>query len=88
MILALGVYPQLVLGRSRDATVSKVPSADASRWLSDERHSPRVHPVTPHIDYKGFSPLIAVVGGAMVVLMVGLLRGRAASTAASSRRSR
>jgi NADH-quinone oxidoreductase subunit N len=29
----------------------------------------------PHIDYKGLSPLIAVVAGSVVVLMVGLLRG-------------
>jgi NADH-quinone oxidoreductase subunit N len=29
----------------------------------------------PHIDYKGLSPLFAVAGGSMVVLMVGLLRG-------------
>ncbi|MEA2427286.1 MAG: NADH-quinone oxidoreductase subunit, partial [Thermoleophilaceae bacterium] len=29
----------------------------------------------PHIDYKGLSPLIAVAGGSMVVLMVGLFRG-------------
>ena len=32
-----------------------------------------VHP--PSIDYKQLSPLIAVVGGSMIVLMVGLLRG-------------
>jgi NADH-quinone oxidoreductase subunit N len=31
---------------------------------------------TPHIDYKGLSPLIAVVAGAMIVLMVGLVRGK------------
>jgi NADH-quinone oxidoreductase subunit N len=31
----------------------------------------------PHIDYKGLSPLFAVAGGSMVVLMVGLFRGRA-----------
>jgi NADH-quinone oxidoreductase subunit N len=30
----------------------------------------------PHIDYKALSPLIAVTGGSMVVLMVGLFRGR------------
>jgi NADH-quinone oxidoreductase subunit N len=29
----------------------------------------------PHIDYKGLSPLIAVVAGSVVVLMVGLMRG-------------
>ncbi len=33
-----------------------------------------VHNV-PHIDYKGLSPLIAVVVGSLVVLMVGLFRG-------------
>jgi NADH-quinone oxidoreductase subunit N len=30
----------------------------------------------PHIDFKGLSPLIAVVGGSLVVLMAGLIRGR------------
>ena len=30
---------------------------------------------TPHIDYKGLSPLIAVVAGSLIVLMVGLFRG-------------
>ena len=28
----------------------------------------------PHIDWAGFSPLVALLGGAVVVLMVGLLR--------------
>ncbi len=32
----------------------------------------------PEIDWAGLSPLIALLGGAVVVLMVGLLRGRAA----------
>ncbi|MBX5468786.1 MAG: NADH-quinone oxidoreductase subunit N [Thermoleophilaceae bacterium] len=30
----------------------------------------------PHIDYKGLSPLIALVGGTVLVLMAALLRGR------------
>jgi NADH-quinone oxidoreductase subunit N len=30
----------------------------------------------PEIDYKGLSPLLAVVGGSVLVLMVGLFRGR------------
>jgi NADH-quinone oxidoreductase subunit N len=30
----------------------------------------------PHVDFKGLSPLIAVVGGSLVVLMAGLIRGR------------
>ena len=30
----------------------------------------------PVIDYKELSPLMATVGGSIVVLMVGLLRGR------------
>jgi NADH-quinone oxidoreductase subunit N len=32
----------------------------------------------PHIDWAGLSPLIALLGGAVIVLMVGLLRSRAA----------
>jgi NADH-quinone oxidoreductase subunit N len=31
---------------------------------------------TPHVDYKGLSPLFAVAGGSMLTLLVGLLRGR------------
>jgi NADH-quinone oxidoreductase subunit N len=30
----------------------------------------------PHVDFKGLSPLIAVVGGSLILLMVGLIRGR------------
>ena len=30
----------------------------------------------PEIDYKALSPLLAVLGGSVVVLMVGLVRGR------------
>src|SRR4051812_49716755 len=30
----------------------------------------------PHVDFKGLSPLIAIVGGSLIVLMVGLVRGR------------
>ncbi len=32
----------------------------------------------PHIDWASFSPLVALAGGALVVLMVGLLRGSGA----------
>jgi NADH-quinone oxidoreductase subunit N len=31
---------------------------------------------TPHIDWAGVSPIIALLGGSIVVLMAGLLRGR------------
>ena len=34
----------------------------------------------PEIDYEALSPLMATVGGSIVVLMVGLLRGRAVQT--------
>jgi NADH-quinone oxidoreductase subunit N len=30
----------------------------------------------PHVDFKGLSPLIALVGGSCIVLLVGLIRGR------------
>ena len=30
----------------------------------------------PHLDWAGLSPLVALLGGAIVVLMVGLLRSR------------
>ena len=45
----------------------------------------------PVIDYKELSPLMATVGGSIVVLMVGLLRGRFVqhiAGAAAHRRSR
>jgi NADH-quinone oxidoreductase subunit N len=32
----------------------------------------------PHVDFAGLSPLIAVLGGALLALMIGLLRSRAA----------
>jgi NADH-quinone oxidoreductase subunit N len=35
-------------------------------------------PATPTIDWAGLSPLIALLSGAVIVLMVGLLRSRAA----------
>ncbi len=34
----------------------------------------------PDIDYKALSPLMATIGGSIVVLMVGLLRGRLVQT--------
>jgi NADH-quinone oxidoreductase subunit N len=34
----------------------------------------------PHIDYTGLSPFIALTGGALLVLMLGLLPGRAVRT--------
>jgi NADH-quinone oxidoreductase subunit N len=34
----------------------------------------------PEIDYKALSPLMATVGGSIVVLMVGLMRGRTVQT--------
>src|SRR5580698_6262203 len=30
----------------------------------------------PHVDFAGLSPLIALLGGAVLVLMVGLIRSR------------
>jgi NADH-quinone oxidoreductase subunit N len=35
-----------------------------------------VHLKGPHIDFAGLSPLIALLGGAVLVLMVGLIRSR------------
>jgi NADH-quinone oxidoreductase subunit N len=33
------------------------------------------HFVAPHVDWKAMSPLVAVLGGSVVVLMAGLIRG-------------
>jgi NADH-quinone oxidoreductase subunit N len=35
------------------------------------------HPKGPHIDFAGLSPLLALLGGATIVLLVGLLRSNA-----------
>ena len=37
---------------------------------------PLAHIPTPHVDFAGLSPLIAFLGGAVLVLMVGLLSPR------------
>jgi NADH-quinone oxidoreductase subunit N len=42
-------------------------------------YSPQVattHLKGPHVDFAGLSPLIALLGGAVIVLMVGMLRAR------------
>jgi NADH-quinone oxidoreductase subunit N len=39
-----------------------------------------VHPHGPHIDFAALSPIEALVGGSIVVLLVGLLRSRFART--------
>ncbi len=39
----------------------------------------------PHVDFAGLSPLIALLGGAVVVLLVGLLGSRRARSAARPR---
>ena len=43
----------------------------------------------PHIDFAGLSPIIALLGGAIVVLLVGPARGRvrAPDARAGARRS-
>jgi NADH-quinone oxidoreductase subunit N len=39
------------------------------------------HVTIPHVDYKGIAPLLAVTGGSIAVLMLGLFRARAAHRA-------
>ena len=45
------------------------------------------HLAGPHIDWRALSPFVVLTAGALVVLLVGLLRP-ALSASASSRRSR
>src|SRR5205085_10383421 len=40
-------------------------------------HLAAAHFHAPHMDWKGLSPLIAVLGGSVLVLMLGLVRRRA-----------
>jgi NADH-quinone oxidoreductase subunit N len=39
-------------------------------------HSQLSHFHAPHVDWKGMSPLVAVLGGSVIVLMAGILPGR------------
>ncbi len=92
VIVALGVYPNFVTSRSEDATIAKLrgvggdvtdPALRRPRRAEPRDGSAGGRPMTfiaavtaPEIDYKALSPLMAVLGGSLIVLMVGLLRSR------------
>ena len=46
------------------------------RRRRDAARSSPPSPEAPHIDYAGLSPFFALAGGALLVLLVGLARGR------------
>ena len=71
-------------GRRSATAAQRRRQAVPRAWRREVRTVPRSVAVTsrsrtspaPDIDYKALSPLIAVVGGSIVVLMVGLFRSR------------
>ena len=91
-VVALALYPQFALKRGEHAVAGSLAAAKLSQKQQQVvaetagrtgRHtmSPllavaRAH--APHIDWAGLSPLLALLGGATVVLLAGLLRPRAA----------
>ena len=70
--------PRSRRGRRRRARRPRSAAAD------DRRRDAKA----PHIDWAGLSPLIALLGGATVVLLVGLLRPRVVREARRARCSR
>ena len=105
VILALALYPQFGARsaprrrrrRASAAAAHAVGAAPSSpqRGEADERAAVArapPHAKAPHIDCAGLSPLIALLGGALLVLLVGLLARalgpRARRPAARARRAR
>ena len=77
MIVALGVYPHFVVHRTEKATTAAIAEASDSGAAGGAAMTiPLADVHAPVIDYKALSPLMATVGGSIVVLMVGLFRGR------------
>ncbi len=82
IILALGVYPNFILQRTERGTTSKL-AGHAGRAAPRGRLDPMSAAIqtlaaikAPVIDYKGLSPLIAVTGGSVLVLLVAMFPGR------------
>ena len=61
--------PQRVLGHGL--------GRDAKRIAKAPSHGDPMTPKGPHIDWAGLSPLVALLGAATLVLLIGLLRPRA-----------
>ena len=80
-ILAIALYPQFALERSEKTVSALAPSGLAERRGRDPGGLAMISAAAkvagPDIDWAGLSPLIAVLGGALLVLMLGLLRSRA-----------
>ena len=96
--VALGVYPQLRRAPHREGHHGR---ASRRRAIAGAQATPEVSAIpmstllaalaasqAPVIDYKELSPLFALAGGSVIVLMVGLFRGRASCSACSCRCSR
>ena len=69
VILALALYPQFALEPQRGSVKASIRDAEGAQ--------PMTTPKGPHIDWAGLSPLLALLGGATLVLLIGLLRPRA-----------
>ena len=82
-ILVLAFYPQFVLKRTEPtAKATRRPDARvvqvgvAMNFATTRPPRPRPHIAGPHIDWAALSPIVALAAGALVVLLVGLLRPR------------
>ena len=79
-ILALALYPQLILKRTDPSVQAQVSAVQPAPSHDDPRQPMSFH--APHLDYAGLSPLIALTVGLCVVLLA------ASSGAPSGRRRR
>ncbi len=84
VILVLAFYPQFVLKRSEptvtQASGRRRPPGPSRIGASDElattvTATTRTHLHGPHIDWAALSPFVVLAAGALLVLLVGLLRG-------------
>ena len=80
VILFLALYPQGALKRSESSVATSVAARtcgpDRRPLRSRLQHGTMIALATlkgPHVDFAALSPLIALLGGAIVVLLVGLL---------------
>ena len=78
MIVALALWPGLILDRAEDSVDEQLAATNqdtrgAGAAMTDFN--------SPDIDYAGLSPVIALTAGICVVLMVGLILDQAGSRA-------
>ena len=94
IVIALGLYPQFVVHRTEKDTTKAIMRAGRHRGRRCSGSDPMstllaaAQVKAPVIDYKELSPLFALAGGSVIVLMVGLFRSALRAAAWSCRCSR